>query len=166
MKMVVEVPTAAYLGVAVRLEPPASERDGAVSITLEHRDPGLSLALYRANDGLDIVAEWQSWGRVLKLPLLVAEPDGRLREPFPRGGAAGAPPSADGDRGCRCGGGWDARLPRPSCIVANARSSRGTRARRMFPKVLGILRRLFPVRRAAPFIKAGKHVGAVAHAEK
>jgi hypothetical protein len=87
MKMVVEVPTAAYLGVAVRLEPPADESDGTVAITLEHRDPALSLALYSANDGLDIVAEWQSWGRVLRLPLLVAEPDGRLREPFPRVGA-------------------------------------------------------------------------------
>jgi hypothetical protein len=34
----------------------------------------------------DIVAEWQSWGRVLGLPLLVAETDGALREPFARMG--------------------------------------------------------------------------------
>jgi hypothetical protein len=33
------------------------------------------------------VAEWQSWARVLSLPLLVAEADGRLREPFERVGA-------------------------------------------------------------------------------
>ena len=36
---------------------------------------------------IDIVAEWQSWGRVLGLPLLVAEGDGSLREPFARMGA-------------------------------------------------------------------------------
>src|SRR5262249_27179115 len=67
--------------------------DGAVMVVLEHRDPGLSLPLYRAQDGSDIVAEWQSWARVLSLPLLVAEPDGRLREPFARIGAVriGAP---------------------------------------------------------------------------
>ena len=35
----------------------------------------------------DIVAEWQCWGRVLGLPLLVAESDGTLREPFARLGA-------------------------------------------------------------------------------
>ena len=87
IKMAIRVRTAAYLGVAIRIEPPREGEDGAVAVVLEHRDPGLSLALYRANDGLDIVAEWQSWGRVLKLPLLVAEPDGRLREPFPRVGA-------------------------------------------------------------------------------
>ena len=56
---------------------------------LEHPDPALSLTLYRAADGTDIVAEWQSWGRVLGVPLLVAEADGRLREPFERiGGVA------------------------------------------------------------------------------
>ena len=49
--------------------------------------PRLSLPLYRADDGDDIVAEWQSWARVLGLPLLVAEADGVLREPFDRIGA-------------------------------------------------------------------------------
>ena len=67
--------------------PPADEDDGAVTIVLEHRDPGLSLPLYRADDGADIVAEWRSWARVLGRPLLVAEADGRLREPFARLGA-------------------------------------------------------------------------------
>ena len=77
--------------------------------------PGLSLPLYRATDGTDIVAEWQSWARVLELPLLVAEPDGGLREPFARIGAvrvgtvartaAQAHGTAQrGGRRCRCGG--------------------------------------------------------------
>ena len=33
------------------------------------------------------MAEWQSWARVLGMPLLVAEEDGGLREPFARIGA-------------------------------------------------------------------------------
>jgi hypothetical protein len=69
------------------MEPPADDTSGAVLVVLEHRDPGLSLPLYRADDGSDIVAEWQSWARVLGMPLLVAEADGRLREPFARIGA-------------------------------------------------------------------------------
>ena len=87
IKMAIKVRTAAYLGVAIRIEPPREGQDGAVAVVLEHRDPGLSLPLYRANDGTDIVAEWQSWARALCLPLLIAEADGRLREPFARIGA-------------------------------------------------------------------------------
>ena len=87
IKMAVNLPVAAYLGVAMRMEPPAGETPGEVSLVLEHRDPALSLPLYRATDGTDIVAEWQSWARVLGMPLLVAEADCRLREPFDRIGA-------------------------------------------------------------------------------
>jgi Family of unknown function (DUF6101) len=87
MKMAVTVPVAAYLGVAIRMEPPTAEQTGAVLIVLEHRDPALSLPVYRADDGADIIAEWQSWGRVLSLPLLVVDTDGRLREAFARIGA-------------------------------------------------------------------------------
>ncbi len=87
IKMAVNLPVAAYRGVAIRMEPPAGEAPGAVAVVLEHSDPALSLTLYRAADGTDIVAEWQSWARVLGMPLLVAEPDGRLREPFERIGA-------------------------------------------------------------------------------
>lgn len=87
IKMAVNLPVAAYMGVAIRMEPPEDDKPGAVSVMLEHRDPGLSLPLYRATDSTDIVAEWQSWARVLGMPLLVTEPDGRLREPFDRIGA-------------------------------------------------------------------------------
>ena len=60
---------------------------------LEHRDPQLSLTLYRAADSADVVAEWQSWGRTLGLRLLVRDSDGALREPFTRLGEVrvGAP---------------------------------------------------------------------------
>jgi hypothetical protein len=87
IKMAVHLPLATYLGIAIRIEPPTQATAGAVAIVLEHPDPDLSLTLYRADDGSDIVAEWQSWGRALSLPLLVAEADGRLREPFERIGA-------------------------------------------------------------------------------
>jgi hypothetical protein len=87
IKMAVNVPVAAYRGVAIRMEPPAGEAQGAVTVVLEHADPALSLTLYRATDGTDIIAEWQSWAQVLRTPLLVAEADGCLREPFERIGA-------------------------------------------------------------------------------
>jgi len=80
-------PLAAYRGVAIRMEPPAGETAATVAIVLEHSDPALSLTLYRAVDGADVVAEWRAWGRALAVPLLVAEADGRLREPFERIGA-------------------------------------------------------------------------------
>jgi hypothetical protein len=87
MQIAVNVPLAAYLGVAVRIEPPVAGDPGAVAVVLEHSDPALSLTLYRAADGNDIVAEWQLWARALQLPLLVADADGSLREPFARIGA-------------------------------------------------------------------------------
>ena len=82
IKMAVNLPVAHYLGVALRLQPPEGNAPGTISIVLEHRDHALSLPLFSADDGTDIVAEWQSWARVLGMPLLVAEADGRLREAF------------------------------------------------------------------------------------
>jgi Family of unknown function (DUF6101) len=87
MKMAVNLPVTAFLGVAIRMEPPEGRAPGGVAIVLEHRDSGLSLPLYRAAEGTDIVAEWKSWACVLGMPLLVAEADGILREPFARIGA-------------------------------------------------------------------------------
>ena len=87
IKMAVHLPMAAYLGVAIRLQPPADGCPATITIILEHHDPALSLELFRAPDAADVAAEWQSWGRVLGLPLLVAESDGKLREPFERLGS-------------------------------------------------------------------------------
>jgi hypothetical protein len=85
--MAVKVPLATYLGVVLRMEPPDAEQSGAVTLVLTHDDPSLSLPLYRAEDGSEVVAEWQSWARALSLPLLVAEADGALRAPFDHLGA-------------------------------------------------------------------------------
>jgi hypothetical protein len=87
IKTALSLPLVAYRGVAVRMEPPARATAGTVAVVLEHPDPTLSLTLYRAAHGSDIVAEWRAWGRALGVPLLVAEADGCLREPFERIGA-------------------------------------------------------------------------------
>jgi Family of unknown function (DUF6101) len=87
MRMALNLPVAAFRGVAIRLNGNANEPPTAIDVVLEHGDPALSLPLFSSAASGDIVAEWQSWGRVLGLPLLVAERDGSLREPFARIGA-------------------------------------------------------------------------------
>jgi hypothetical protein len=87
IRMALNMPVAAFRGVAVRLIGDGDTVPVAIAVVLEHRDPDLSLPLFAAAECDDILAEWQSWGRVLGLPLLVADGDGTLREPFPRLGA-------------------------------------------------------------------------------
>jgi Family of unknown function (DUF6101) len=87
MRMALNLPVATFRGVAIRLNGYADEPPTAIDVVLEHGDPALSLPLFSSDASDDIVAEWQSWGRVLGLPLLVAERDGSLREPFARIGA-------------------------------------------------------------------------------
>jgi hypothetical protein len=88
MRMALNMPVTAFRGVAIRLCKQTSLSDAAsIAVVLEHADPALSLPLFASPETSDIVAEWQSWGRVLGLPLLVTEGDGSLREPFARVGA-------------------------------------------------------------------------------
>src|ERR1700733_11723000 len=92
MRMALNMPVAAFRGVAIRLQRDAgvsSENSAptSIAVVLEHDDPALSLPLFSSAETDDIVAEWQAWGRVLGLPLLIAERDGALREPFKRLGA-------------------------------------------------------------------------------
>jgi hypothetical protein len=87
MRMAISLPVAAFRGVSIRLNGKPDEPPTAIAIMLEHGDPALSLQLFSASDNDEIVAEWQSWGRVLGLPLLIGERDGSLREPFARIGA-------------------------------------------------------------------------------
>jgi Family of unknown function (DUF6101) len=87
IRMALNMPVAAFRGVAIRVSGEAGEAPTAIAVVLEHSDPALSLPLFASAERDDIVAEWQSWGRVLGLPLLVAEGDGSLREPFARMGA-------------------------------------------------------------------------------
>ena len=87
MRMALNLPVVGFRGVAIRLIGDPAQMPSAIAVVLEHGDPALSLPLFTANESDDVVAEWQAWGRVLGLPLLVAEADGSLREPFTRLGA-------------------------------------------------------------------------------
>jgi hypothetical protein len=87
IRMALNMPVASYRGVAIRLSGETGRPPTSISVVLEHSDPALSLPLFASAERDDIVAEWQSWGRVLGLPLLVADGDGSLREPFARLGA-------------------------------------------------------------------------------
>jgi hypothetical protein len=78
----VNLPVADFLGVAIRAVASQGESAGGVYIALEHSDPGLSIPLFVAPDGEDVVAEWRSWAQVLRMPLLIAECDGSIHQPF------------------------------------------------------------------------------------
>src|SRR6266516_8137927 len=71
-----------FLGVALHLV--ASEAGECVALSLAHRDPALSVPLFSESGSDDVIAEWQLWARTLRLPLLVADRGGNLREPFER----------------------------------------------------------------------------------
>ena len=86
MRMALNLPIAAFRGIAIRLCAEANRPPCSIAVVLEHADPALSLRLFASPVADDIVAEWQSWGRVLGLPLLIVEADGSLREPFARMG--------------------------------------------------------------------------------
>jgi hypothetical protein len=94
IRMAVSLPVSIFLGVSIRLAPPQSEGPGTVAVILEHRDPALSVPLFVAADGADAAADWQLWGRLFGLPLLVSDGSGRLREPFARVGAVRVAKSA------------------------------------------------------------------------
>jgi hypothetical protein len=87
IRMALNMPVKSYRGVAIRLHGETNRQPASIAVVLEHADPALSLQLFASAERDEIVAEWQSWGRVLGLPLLVAENDGSLREPFARLGA-------------------------------------------------------------------------------
>src|SRR5262245_33931297 len=95
IRMNVGVPVAEFRGVSMRMLPAEGDEPPATAVMLEHRDAGLSVPLFIAADGDDLLAEWKSWGRVLGLPLLVIDGDGSVREPFQRiGGVAVGTPTA------------------------------------------------------------------------
>jgi hypothetical protein len=99
MPMAVNLPVSAFLGVALRVIQSAEDAGETVCISLEHRDPALSIPLYAAAGSDDVVAEWQSWARALRMPLLIAEGDGILHAPFPYIGQVRSGPSAPRRRG-------------------------------------------------------------------
>jgi hypothetical protein len=85
--MKVSTPVANYLGIAVRIIPPRDHYEGVVAVMLEHRDPGLSVPLFLADDGFDVAVECDAWARVLGVPTLSVDADGNVRR---LGGPLGA----------------------------------------------------------------------------
>jgi hypothetical protein len=83
MRMAINLPVAAYRCVAIRLDA-TTQTPPMVCVTLAHADAALSLPLFASTDNDDIVAEWQIWGRMLGLPLLIVDTDGTIREAFAR----------------------------------------------------------------------------------
>jgi hypothetical protein len=82
MRMALNMPVSAFAGVALRVL--IGENKVTASVTLEHKDPSLALPLFASCEAGEAFAEWRAWANVLGLPLLVAEDDGVLREPFAR----------------------------------------------------------------------------------
>jgi hypothetical protein len=80
------MPVSAFAGVAIRVTAGEGETGPSVAVILEHKDPSLALPLFVSGETDEAFAEWRAWGNVLGLPLLVAEDDGVLREPFARMG--------------------------------------------------------------------------------
>ena len=80
MRMKLGLPVSAFRGIALRLVPAEGDQPAAVTLTLDHNDGALCVPLYAASDSDNIAAVWKAWGRVLRLPLLVAESDGAVRE--------------------------------------------------------------------------------------
>src|SRR5471032_548418 len=89
MRMALNMPVSAFAGVAIRLTEGEGGEPGTVSVILEHKDPSLALPLFVSAEADDAAAQWRVWANVLGLPLLIAEDDGQLREPFARMGEIG-----------------------------------------------------------------------------
>ena len=87
MRVALNVPVTAFLGIAVRLIAAANDTPARVAVMMEHRDPALSIELYTAPNSTDVIAEWQLWSRVFGLPQLVADAEGNFSEPYPRIGS-------------------------------------------------------------------------------
>lgn len=70
------VPARAYKGVAARA---IEDENGKLTVSLEllHHDPELCIPLLHANDMDDISADWHSWSRLLRLPMLIVDIGGQ-----------------------------------------------------------------------------------------
>jgi len=75
LPMTMAVPAKAFKGVAARA---IEDAHGNVTVTLElhHHDRELCVPLLCAHDMQDISADWHSWSRLMKLPMLIVGVDG------------------------------------------------------------------------------------------
>jgi hypothetical protein len=84
--MTVGVPVSDFRGLTLRVVSFADGGPKAIAIVLEHADAALSIPLYVASDGEDIIIICKAWSRVLRLPLLT-DPHPRPRRQTVRLGA-------------------------------------------------------------------------------
>jgi len=79
LPLTMALPTRAFKGIAARA---IEEQNGKMIVTLEllHNDPELCVPLLYANDMSDIAADWHSWSRLMKLPMLIVGVDGEASE--------------------------------------------------------------------------------------
>lgn len=73
----VKVPVSEYYGVAVAT---SISEEGVLtsSIELLHEDTSLIYKVFEETGNHNVVAEWQNWGRKLRLPLYIRSGDGSL----------------------------------------------------------------------------------------
>jgi hypothetical protein len=73
----IKVPVDEYYGVAVST---AINEEGVLTSTIElvHRDESLNYQVFEETGNVNVVAEWQNWGRKLRLPLFIRSGDGTL----------------------------------------------------------------------------------------
>ena len=73
----IKVPVTEFVGVAVATR---ISEDGVLSSSIElvHGDPDLNYRVFEEVGNGDVVAEWQNWGKKLRLPLFIKAGDGSL----------------------------------------------------------------------------------------
>lgn len=73
----IKVPVDEFIGVAVSTH---ITEEGVLSSAIElvHGDPDLNYRVFEEIGNSDVVAEWQNWGRKLRLPLFIKAGDGSL----------------------------------------------------------------------------------------
>ena len=71
----IKVPVTEFIGVAVAT---AISEEGVLtsSIELVHADPELNYRVFEEDGNHNVVAEWQNWGKKLRLPLFIKAGDG------------------------------------------------------------------------------------------
>jgi hypothetical protein len=73
----IKVPVDEFVGVAVSTR---ISEEGVLSSAIElvHGDPDLNYRVFEEIGNANVVAEWQNWGRKLRLPLFIKAGDGNL----------------------------------------------------------------------------------------
>jgi hypothetical protein len=73
----IKVPVDEFVGVAVST---TISEDGLLTSAIElvHGDPDLNYRVFEEVGNSDVVAEWQNWGKKLRLPLYIKAGDGSL----------------------------------------------------------------------------------------